>query len=116
MKIRRRSYYYLNHDRQLSLALIRKRKGRLIRRQFVNKFKNRPCADCGRRYPSYVMDFDHRKGENKMGDIGHMFGNWSFEQIRKEIEKCDIVCANCHRIRTFKDKYAELAKVVTAHV
>jgi len=102
MKVRGRNYYHSNRDRQLKLALIRRRKYRLISKKFVSKIKQKPCQDCGKTYPHYVMDFDHKIGEKKIGDIAHMVvGGWSLENIVKEIEKCDIVCANCHRIRTF---------------
>lgn len=63
----------------------------------INEAKDVPCADCGNRYPPYVMDFDH-KG-NKDYNVGNMKG-MSPETILLEIAKCDVVCANCHRIRT----------------
>jgi hypothetical protein len=69
-------------------------------RAYVIEAKNRPCADCGNCYPSYVMDLDHVRGE-KVGNVGSMVGQGiALEHIRVEIEKCDVVCSNCHRIRT----------------
>lgn len=64
-----------------------------------------PCDDCGLQYPSYVMDFDHVRGV-KTADISRMLsrlsrGTMTFERILDEIAKCDLVCANCHRKRTF---------------
>ena len=67
--------------------------------KLINDFKDKPCADCGIRYPSYVMDFDHTLG-NKLHNISRM-RNHSIENLLIEIAKCDVVCANCHRIRTF---------------
>ena len=62
------------------------------------------------------MDFDHKNGKIKVGNIASMTTrNLSLSRIKNEIEKCDIVCANCHRIRTYK-RQAEVAKVVTAEV
>jgi hypothetical protein len=47
------------------------------------------------------MDFDHRPGEIKKLCINQMLASRSSkEDLLKEIEKCDIVCSNCHRIRT----------------
>jgi len=101
MKIRGRDYYNKNHDKQLALALIRKKKSYYIKRALINKLKNRPCSDCTKAYPYYVMDFDHKNKREKLGDIAHMT-SFSLATLEKEIAKCDIVCANCHRIRTFK--------------
>ena len=64
--------------------------------------KDAPCVDCGKRYPPCVMDFDHREGEVKTGNISVLAKQWSWERTLAEIAKCDIVCANCHRIRTAK--------------
>jgi predicted HNH restriction endonuclease len=50
------------------------------------------------------MDFDHRPGETKAFEISQMLGKVSMETLEAEIAKCDIVCANCHRIRTHRRK------------
>jgi NAD-dependent dihydropyrimidine dehydrogenase PreA subunit len=64
------------------------------------KFKNKPCLDCGGVYPSYVMDFDHRPNTIKLFDVSNP-KTTNREKIQAEIDKCDLVCANCHRIRTY---------------
>lgn len=56
-----------------------------------------PCADCGMLYPYYVMDFDHLG--DKFKQLSSM-RSYSFERIKQEVAKCEIVCANCHRKRT----------------
>ncbi|OGM15427.1 hypothetical protein A2V56_02840 [Candidatus Woesebacteria bacterium RBG_19FT_COMBO_42_9] len=102
MKARGRNYYHLNRNRQLHLALIRRRKYLSKAKEYIARLKDRPCQDCGKRYPSFVMDFDHRLGEKKFLDVTRMvLGGWALEKIKIEIQKCDIVCANCHRIRTY---------------
>lgn len=58
------------------------------------------CADCGvsgKNYPC-ILDFDH-KG-NKDFQISH-YRDKSWKRVKREIDKCELVCANCHRIRTF---------------
>ena len=68
----------------------------------IRAAKDVPCADCGMRYPYYVMQFDHRPGEIKLfevSDLGRK-GSYSWATIRREIAKCDAVCANCHAERT----------------
>lgn len=60
-----------------------------------------PCADCGESYPYYVMDYDHRADEDKKFGIGVAMRTTGWQQILLEIQKCDLVCSNCHRIRTY---------------
>ena len=89
---------------QLALANARRRKYRSARREFLNKQKDKPCFDCKIKYPYYVMDFDHRNGTQKIANIANLLNQnfWSYEKLLEEIAKCDVVCANCHRIRTHK--------------
>ena len=65
----------------------------------VRAAKDVPCADCGQRYHWFQMDFDHVRGQ-KSYNISRMM-TMSEERLRAEIAKCDVVCSNCHRMRTF---------------
>lgn len=64
----------------------------------------RPCTDCGRVFEPQVMQWDHLPGFQKIGDISG--GSWAAgrtpEEILQEIAKCEIVCTNCHTLRTFR--------------
>lgn len=62
--------------------------------------KSRPCADCGHTYGPWVMQFDHRPGERKLGNVADLVRIKSKRKLLEEIEKCDVVCANCHAERT----------------
>jgi 5-methylcytosine-specific restriction endonuclease McrA len=81
-----------------------RRESRLRREQtaLIQALRARACMDCGRRFPFYVMDFDHRVPGEKAFEITRMLGRTSTEDLLDEIAKCDIVCANCHRERTFR--------------
>jgi hypothetical protein len=59
--------------------------------------KSVPCMDCGNEYPSVCMDFDHIRGD-KTFNISQCK---SLKDLNEEAAKCDVVCANCHRIRTW---------------
>jgi len=61
------------------------------------------CVDCLSDYPYYILDFDHVYG-TKVANISQMLNNFSLEDILKEVAKCDVVCSNCHRERTFNRK------------
>lgn len=72
---------------------------------WVNQLKARPCKDCDQSFEPYVMDFDHRDPSTKRFVIGFMVSKrMPREAIEQEIAKCDLVCANCHRKRTFTRK------------
>ncbi|OGM11668.1 hypothetical protein A2V80_02715 [Candidatus Woesebacteria bacterium RBG_16_39_8b] len=101
MKSRGRYYYRHNHDRQLALKLAINRKNYYLRRNIMIKIKSQPCKDCSNLYPYFVMDFDHRDRKSKV-DSPARLRSYSFKKFMDEIKKCDIVCSNCHRIRTFK--------------
>lgn len=56
------------------------------------------CTDCGISN-HIVLDFDHIR--DKKYNVSRMIHDgFSWKAILKEIEKCEVVCANCHRIRT----------------
>lgn len=73
-------------------------------REIIREHKNVPCADCGIRYPYYMMDFDHRPDEEKIYTISRAL-TLTVDKLLIEIEKCDVVCANCHRKRTHERGY-----------
>jgi hypothetical protein len=78
-----------------------KRRQRESSKQKLHELKEvHPCADCGNTFPSYCMDFDHKNNATKLDNVSFMISRFSWSRIEKEIAKCDLVCANCHRIRT----------------
>lgn len=70
--------------------------------RIIKEKKAVPCMDCGQQYPHYVMDFDHRDPSVKEFTIGMINRISSVKRLLAEIAKCDVVCSNCHRIRTYK--------------
>ena len=61
--------------------------------------ESNPCSDCGKHYPHYVMEFDHLNPLEKKGCVSEL-ANSGIKMMLAEIEKCELVCANCHRERT----------------
>jgi hypothetical protein len=70
------------------------------RRQFIASLKNRPCADCGGLFHFSAMDFDHARGAKVFTIAQKKFK--TIEAILDEVAKCELVCSNCHRVRTWK--------------
>lgn len=93
-----REYKVCAHHLRLNRE--RSRRNYAKRKQRLRAAKQRPCMDCGVSYPPYVMDFDHRDPSQKIEDASQMV-NLSAERLEAEIAKCDLVCANCHRERTW---------------
>ena len=90
----RKAWYRQNKARVCAENRMRHRE----KRKFLDSLKARPCYDCKKRFPPYCMDFDHCRGQ-KQFSIGRLLSA-SLDKLVKEIDKCDVVCANCHRIRT----------------
>lgn len=76
------------------------------RAALLNKLKDYPCNDCGVKYPPCVMDFHHREPTTKVNTVGQLMnsGFCNMDKVLAEIAKCDLICANCHRIRTYGKK------------
>ena len=74
--------------------------------ELLAKLRDVPCLDCRRRFPFYVMQFDHRDGTEKRYTVSQMISRAGTKTILAEVAKCDIVCANCHRDRTYRRRIA----------
>ena len=92
--------YQSKYAKRTSYKDAKKSKDKL--RQFIVDAKDRPCQDCGISYPWYILDFDHVRGQKLFNLSTAANKKYSLARIKQEIAKCDIVCANCHRERTFR--------------
>lgn len=91
--------YRANKARVISQSITRNTARKMDNRQrMVEYLKSRTCADCPESDP-VVMEFDHLG--NKTECVSNMVASsYKWDTILKEIQKCDLVCANCHRRRT----------------
>lgn len=111
-----RKYRYIqqrkNHSKKLwaSLSLeeknkqreARKRRRRSILKAIQDLKEENPCLDCEEYYPYFVMDYHHRDPETKERCIATMVQRGvRLDKILQEIDKCDLLCSNCHRLREF---------------
>ena len=80
------------------------------KRDFLLELRDRPCQDCGLRFPAYVMQFDHRNPQQKAFNVAQSWCR-ATDTILKEAAKCDIVCSNCHRDRTFQRRLLQAGVV-----
>ena len=105
-----RKYYYKNRDDIREKQNARRKQLRANKERLADyliaKYGGTPCLDCGGEFPWCAMDFDHRPGEIKVFKIGGASAQKAtpglIAKAEREIKKCDLVCANCHRVRTEK--------------
>lgn len=85
------------------------RKSRKEKQDYVRHLKSStPCADCSQFYPPAVMEFDHLDPSLKFKGVNRMLGQ-GLKKLQDEINKCELVCANCHRIRHLDDEQQRAA-------
>ena len=118
-------YYYLNKERYAETGKIyrdknkdklsnnKKKKyikdiqnGTNILGYLIKKYTEIPCLDCNIIHPFHIMDFDHRVEEIKLFCVGRKdtfkVNTNNVAEVEKEIAKCDYICSNCHRERTYQ--------------
>lgn len=95
-----------SYERNKQANIARTSNNRVERRRALAKYaqaaKQYPCVDCKVQYPYYVMEFDHVRGK-KLGAVCNLINEAvKMEVLQAEIAKCEVVCSNCHSIRTFE--------------
>ena len=99
-------YYEANKDKVKSRTLIRNKKQNYKNRKYIAFIKSlSECVDCGEDN-TIVLEFDHVRGVKKSNVSDMANQSYSFKTIQKEIDKCEVRCANCHRIATHERRLA----------
>jgi DNA topoisomerase VI subunit A len=100
IKKSKRDYYYRNKESEL--ARIRQRKQTI--KEWFKEFKSTlKCKECGQDHPA-TLQFHHRDPNEKEISLAQMGSSgWSIDRIKVEINKCDVLCANCHFIHHWKE-------------
>lgn len=98
-----KEHYRRNKALYLNRAKAGKKRTYLRNRIFLSEYlSDKYCIDCGISN-ILVLEFDHVRGE-KSANIADKVACWSITRIKEEIDKCEIRCANCHRIATYERK------------
>src|SRR6266702_3587245 len=90
-------YYWRNRQREIDRVMSRQR----ATLEFLRALRRVPCMDCGQTFQPHQMDFDHRDPGAKLFNITTSRAMlMARDRLLTEVAKCDVVCANCHRVRT----------------
>lgn len=95
-----KAYYRNNPDKKSEHDEWVKRRSH-ERKDMLIKLKGGKCMDCGFAGHPAALDFDHRNPFEKYLPIARLLNGAKMAKLMEEVEKCDLVCANCHRIRTW---------------
>lgn len=99
----RRKRSYKNHKEK---ALECNRRVKMKCKEYLKELRtDTPCADCKQKFPYYVLQFDHTE-DNKTSEVSKLAHNGMTLKLMAEVKKCEIVCANCHTIRTYRRSHA----------
>ena len=78
-----------------------KRRRYAIRKEIRDTAKSIPCTDCRKIFSTILMEFDHLPEFEKQHNIAKDLKDMGLETLKTEIEKCEVVCVMCHRVRTW---------------
>ena len=99
-KAYQKKHYRDNKEYYITKAKVYNRNQRKWGREFVKRVKAmRGCFDCGESNP-IILEFDHVRGEKVMNIADMVNNSYSLSTIKDEIRKCEVRCANCHRVKT----------------
>jgi len=96
-----RAHYQRNRSKYIQKARTRNKEQVKINYEYIVAYlRDHACADCGES-DIIVLEFDHQR--DKLADVSVLARDgYSLDKIKREIDKCEVVCANCHRRRTAK--------------
>jgi hypothetical protein len=109
-------YYYRNKEKAAAKAkkwreenkdYVREmqRKNKRERKDWAVQYLGNKCQLCGQSFHPAIYEFHHRNPEDKDRDPSKML-QLSLDRLQKELDKCDLLCANCHRYTHHKDSYS----------
>lgn len=80
------------------------------KRNYLRSYKEyRGCHDCKQKFPHYQLQYDHKRAKEK--NLADMVSS-SWKALYAEMDKCDVVCSNCHSARTWWRLQAEIAETL----
>lgn len=102
-----------NHRNRKSRFLYKKKYIKALKEKLI-AYKGNKCADCeyvfdGKNHT--VFDLHHLNPYDKDFEISKLIGNRAWQSVLNEADKCDMLCANCHRLRHSKEEDEKLDEI-----
>ena len=96
------SYHVGVGQKEKTMTRTKDKRNKIIK--YIQEYKTgKMCTDCKEEYPYWILEFDHLYDKSFTISSFSNFTN-SLDRIIEEISKCEIVCSNCHKNRTFNRK------------
>ena len=103
------SHYQANKERRQHQNKVRQAE---FMAWYVNLKAGRPCADCRGEFHPAAMQWDHLPGFEKEAALSLLARRGGRQRVLDEIKKCELVCANCHAIRSHNRRDSYLRRVL----
>lgn len=104
--------FYLNKDSKTNISKTMRQRY-MSDQEALQAYKERMgCLDCGKDYPHFVLEFDHRPEFKKFGVVSRILKKYGADKAWEEVAKCDVVCSNCHKLRTHSRQYPEYGGIL----
>ncbi len=100
--------------REYNIQSVKKRR-REIRLKAI-EYMGGKCIRCGYNKYIEVLEFHHKDPKQKLFRIGQRGLTRSWERVKREIEKCDLLCANCHREMHVEQKLTKSTLTLNSHL
>lgn len=95
-----RKYYLANKDKVMALSKANRAVGKAKWDTFKRTLK---CTKCEQNHPA-ALDFHHINPEEKENIVSNLVSEGRFAAAMKEVQKCIVLCASCHRIHHWNEK------------
>lgn len=95
-----KEHYKLNKTNYITKSRIQRGKNKIAWDEFKATLS---CKICGEDHPA-CLEFHHKNPDEKEFNLGQAYFRYGKEKIKIELEKCDILCANCHRIEHYNNR------------
>jgi hypothetical protein len=95
--------------------LAKNRKSFRARKWLMIEMKGGKCKECGWKpktdEDAAIIEFDHRIGTKKLFNVAHNKSKSISPRLKEELDKCEMVCSNCHARRTYRQTQKKLKRI-----
>lgn len=103
----KKNWYERNKETHKANMVENRMKNMEAGREFIwNYLSTNPCVECGESDPR-VLEFDHVRGKKRAAVTRLVRNGFSIDIIQAEIDKCVVLCSNCHKRKTYKDTWRD---------